>query len=75
MKAQRLMGIQVDTLGNHNFDRGVAAPPADDRPRRRTEERGAPPAAPFKYVAANLKNLEENLSGVEPVRVCSTSAA
>ena len=66
VKSQRLMGIQVGALGNHNFDRGVphlqqminlAAAPMSD----------AAPGAPFHYVAANLKNLGENLTGVEPV--------
>lgn len=66
VKSQRLMGIQVGALGNHNFDRGVphlqqminlAGAPTSD----------AAPGAPFRYVAANLKNLDANLTGVEPV--------
>src|SRR5262245_14534412 len=50
--AQRLMGIQVGTFGNHNFDRGIAhlqtmidlaAAPTD----------ADHPGQPFRYVAAN----------------------
>lgn len=60
--AQRMMGIQADTFGNHNFDRGVghlqqmidlAAAPA-----------GAVPGQPFQYLSANLKHEKKNLSGV-----------
>jgi 2',3'-cyclic-nucleotide 2'-phosphodiesterase (5'-nucleotidase family) len=63
VQALRMMGINADTFGNHNFDRGVshlqqmidvASAPAGEQPGR-----------PFKYVAANLKNLEQNLSGVD----------
>jgi 5'-nucleotidase len=61
--AMRLMGFDVDTFGNHNFDRGiehlqqmidiVSAPEGGDHPGK-----------PFRYVAANLENRDENLSGV-----------
>jgi 5'-nucleotidase len=66
VKAQRLMGIQVGTLGNHNFDRGVA------HLQQMIDLAGAPmsssaPGQPFRYVSANLKNLDGNLSGVDPV--------
>lgn len=51
------MGIQVDALGNHNFDRGV------DHLQRMID------LAEFQYVAANLKNIEQNLSGVKPYQI------
>jgi 2',3'-cyclic-nucleotide 2'-phosphodiesterase (5'-nucleotidase family) len=63
--AQRMMGIQVGTFGNHNFDRGIAhlqqmidlaAHPTD----------AEHPGTPFRYVSANLANLDANLTGVEP---------
>ena len=63
--AQRMMGIQVGTFGNHNFDRGInhlqslidlAAAPTD----------ADHPGAPYSYVSANLRNLNANLSGVSP---------
>lgn len=65
VKAERLMGIQVNTFGNHDFDKGLAhlqrminlaAAPTD----------AANPGAPFPYVAANLSNLSANLTGVQP---------
>ena len=65
VKAERLMGIQVNTFGNHDFDRGIthlqqmidlAAAPTD----------GGHPGKPFPYVAANLQNISANLTGVEP---------
>ena len=64
--AERLMGIQVNTFGNHDFDRGLAhlqsmidlaAAPTD----------ADHPGAPFQYVASNLKNLTGNLTGVDPI--------
>ncbi len=65
--AQRLMGIEVGTLGNHNFDRGIdhlqqmidlAMAPASDEPGQ-----------PFHYVSANLQNRDDNLTGVEDYRI------
>ena len=69
IQAQRLMGIQVNTFGNHNFDRGLthlqsmidlAAAPS-------TGTSGAHPGTPFHYVATNLSNLAGNLSGVDRI--------
>jgi len=62
--AQRMMGIQVGTLGNHNFDRGI------DHLQQMIDLAGAPtsaeaPGEPYSYVSANLKNRDDNLSGVE----------
>jgi 5'-nucleotidase len=53
VQAMNLMTIDADTFGNHNFDRGVA------HLQRMVD------LAEFPFVSANLKNLEENLSGVE----------
>src|ERR687895_2983103 len=66
VKAQRLMGIQVGTLGNHNFDRGVA------HLQQMVDLAGAPtsaeaPGTPYRYVSANLRNLADNVTGVDPV--------
>jgi 5'-nucleotidase len=68
VKAERMMGIQVNTLGNHNFDRGIA------HLQQMVDLAGAPtsaqaPGSPYKYVSANLKNLEGNLTGVEPYTI------
>jgi 2',3'-cyclic-nucleotide 2'-phosphodiesterase (5'-nucleotidase family) len=61
--AQRLMGIQVGTFGNHNFDKGV------DHLQEMINLAGSPPSAetgaPFRYVSANLLNRDDELSGVE----------
>lgn len=69
VQAERLMGIQVNTFGNHDFDRGLvhlqsminlATSPS-------TGTGGAHPGQPFQYVAANLSNLGANLTGVAPL--------
>ena len=74
VKSQRLMGIQVGALGNHNFDRGVP------HLQQMINLAGAPtsasaPGAPFSYVSANLKNLDANLTGVEPVAYFNVGGA
>jgi 5'-nucleotidase len=65
--AQRLMGFDIDTFGNHNFDAGIehlqqmidlAGAPAD-------EEVGTP----FQYVSANLANRDDNLTDVEDYKI------
>src|SRR5918999_1231064 len=74
VKAERMMGIQVNTLGNHNFDRGVA------HLQQMIDLAGAPtsssaPGTPYQYVSANLKNLDGNLTGVEPVAYFDVAGA
>jgi 5'-nucleotidase len=74
VKAQRLMGIQVNALGNHNFDRGVA------HLQQMIDLAGAPtsataPGTPYRYVAANLKNVDDNLTGIEPVAYFNVGGA
>jgi 2',3'-cyclic-nucleotide 2'-phosphodiesterase (5'-nucleotidase family) len=64
VKALRMMGLSADTFGNHNFDRGIhhlqrMVNLANARP-------GTVPGHPFRYVSANLRNLEQNLRGVAP---------
>lgn len=69
VQAQRLMGVQVGTLGNHDFDRGVghlqqmidlAAAPSSG-------SSGDHPGQPYRYIAANLAKINGNLRGVDPV--------
>jgi 5'-nucleotidase len=74
VKAERMMGIQVNTLGNHNFDRGLA------HLQQMIDLAGAPtsesaPGQPYKYVSANLRNLKGNLSGVEPYAIFDVGGA
>jgi 5'-nucleotidase len=62
---QRMMGIQVGALGNHNWDRGNA------HLQQMIDFAGAPtdadhPGQPFRYLSANLANVDDNLSGVAP---------
>jgi 2',3'-cyclic-nucleotide 2'-phosphodiesterase (5'-nucleotidase family) len=66
--AQRMMGIQVGTFGNHNFDHGIS------RLQEHIDLAGAPtsadaPGSPFHYVSANLRNRDDNLSGVEDFKI------
>lgn len=74
VKGERLMGIQINTLGNHNFDRGVA------HLQQMIDLAGAPtsaeaPGTPYSYVSANLKNVEDNLTGVEPYKIFDVGGA
>ena len=55
--AMNLMRFQVDTLGNHNFDGGIA--------RLQNQIN----LADFQYVSANLANRDENLSGVKDYEI------
>ena len=50
--AMNMMGVDADTFGNHNFDRGIS------------HLQSQIDLAEFPFVAANLKGLEENLNGV-----------
>lgn len=49
IEAMNRMGVDADTLGNHNFDAGL------DRLRRHAE------LASFPFLSANLKGLEEEV--------------
>jgi 2',3'-cyclic-nucleotide 2'-phosphodiesterase (5'-nucleotidase family) len=57
IEALNMMGLDADTFGNHNFDRGV------EHLQRMID------LAEYPFVAANLANLEENLTGVEPYTI------
>jgi 5'-nucleotidase len=64
---ERMMGIQGNGLGNHNWDRGNAhLQQMIDIAGADTD--AAHPGIPFTYLASNLSNLEGNLDGVEPYR-------
>ncbi|HEX5839897.1 MAG TPA: 5'-nucleotidase C-terminal domain-containing protein [Anaerolineales bacterium] len=55
--AMNMMGFQVDTLGNHNFDGGIA------RLQSQID------LAEFQYVSANLQNRDDNLTGVSDFEI------
>ena len=57
IEAMNLMGFQVDTFGNHNFDAGIA------RLQSQID------LADFQYVSANLKNRDANLTGVKDFEI------
>jgi 5'-nucleotidase len=65
IKAMRLMGVDVDTFGNHNFDRGMAHLQRMIDLAAATDQ----PGKPFAYLSANLQNLEENLTGVDTMKI------
>ena len=65
VKAERLMGIQVGTFGNHNFDRGIAHLQARINQAADPSEVGSP----FEYVSANLQNRDANLTGVKDYKI------
>ncbi len=57
IEAMNLMGFDVDTFGNHNFDGGIA------RLQSQID------LAEFDYVSANLKNRDDNLTGVSDFKI------
>lgn len=68
VRAQRLMGIQVGTFGNHNFDRGTAhLQTMIDLAGTATSS--ATPGSPYQYVSSNLQNRDANLSGVSDYKI------
>ena len=61
--AMNLMGFDVDTFGNHNFDRGI------EHLQQMID------LAEFQYVSANLENVEDNLTGVKPFEIFDMNGA
>ena len=57
VQALNMMGVQVDTLGNHNFDGGIA------------HLQGLIDLADYDFVSANLKNGKKELPDVAPWKV------
>jgi 2',3'-cyclic-nucleotide 2'-phosphodiesterase (5'-nucleotidase family) len=57
IRAMNMMGVTADTFGNHNFDRGI------NHLQRMVD------LAEFDFLSANLKNLDENLTGVEKMKI------
>ncbi len=64
---QRLMGIQVGTFGNHNFDAGIAH--LQDMIDLAGSTDPSVVGTPFEYVSANLTNRDDNLSGVKDYKI------
>lgn len=55
--AMNLMGFDADTFGNHNFDSGT------------TRLQSQIDLAEFQYVSANLRNRDDNLTGVKDFEI------
>jgi 5'-nucleotidase len=64
---ERLMGIDIGTFGNHNFDRGVAH--LQQMIDLAASTNPAVVGDPFSYVSANLQNRDDELSGVEDFKI------
>ncbi len=65
VRAQRMMGTDVSALGNHNFDRGID----HLQSMINLAKKGGEPGERYRYVAANLENVNDNLDGVKPFRI------
>ena len=57
VEAMNLMGFDVDTFGNHNFDRGIE------------HLQSMIDLAEFQYVSANLRNRDDNLTDVKDFEI------
>jgi 2',3'-cyclic-nucleotide 2'-phosphodiesterase (5'-nucleotidase family) len=57
VEAMNLMGFDVDTFGNHNFDRGT------EHLQQMID------LAEFPYVSSNLRNRDDNLTGVKDFEI------
>lgn len=57
IRVMNMLGVTADTLGNHNFDRGI------DHLQSMID------VAEFDFVSSNLRNVEDNLTGVEQMRI------
>lgn len=67
IKAMRLMGIDADTLGNHNFDSGLSR--LQDQINLAGDATGTVAGKPFQFLSANLKNVNDNLTGVNKMKM------
>ena len=61
IKALNLMGVQANTFGNHDFDRGTT------HLQKMIEQ------AKYPYVSANLKNVDANLKSVKPFTIVTVN--
>jgi 5'-nucleotidase len=64
---ERLMGIDIGTFGNHNFDRGIAHLQQMINLAGSTDPSVV--GDPFSYVSANLQNRDDELTGVEDYKI------
>lgn len=67
IRAMRLMGFDADTLGNHNFDAGLAR--LQGHINLAGDTTGSVPGSAFNYLSANLRNVEDNLVGTDKMKI------
>src|SRR5215204_4974723 len=67
IRAMRLMGFNADTLGNHNFDAGLAR--LQSQINLAGDTTGTIPGTAFNYLSANLKNVNNNLVGIDKMKI------
>lgn len=67
----RMMGINIDTFGNHNFDRGVSH--LQSMISLAKSPAGTNPGEPFSYVVGNLKARKLNLKRIQPYHIFDMS--
>lgn len=60
--AERMMGIQVGGVGNHNFDSGLGR--FQDQIDLAGSTDPSIPGSPFRYVSSNLSDRDANIDGV-----------
>lgn len=65
--ALRMMGVQVDTFGNHDFDRGIKHLQRMINIAR--ADPGKRPGEPFPFVSANLRHRDDNLRHVKDYQI------
>lgn len=66
IQAERLMGIQVGTFGNHNFDAGLVRLQSQVNMAR--DKKGTN-GTPYDYVASNLSNRDTNIKHVKDYQI------
>ena len=67
IRAMRLIGFNADTLGNHNFEAGLAR--LQYQIALAGDTSGLIAGTALRYLSANLRNLEENLAGVDKMTI------
>lgn len=67
IRVMRLMGFNADTLGNHNFDSGLAR--LQNQINLAGDTSGTVPGTAFNYLSANLRNVNENVSGTDKMKI------
>lgn len=65
--ALRMMGVKVNTFGNHDFDRGIKH--LQKMINQAEAKKTKFPGKPYQYVSANLGKRDQNLKGVRDYEI------